>query len=159
MAARRGASIQGIDIFLRPRLQIPVLKYDGVHIPHPDQSFDAVIFLDVLHHTTDPMSLLREACRVSRKYIIMRPSAPSAERHCPLASSCTEGQLHAAHCPPRPIKRNSVPAVKPSRLWSKMSEYRGRSGRYPFPGDWIFERSLHFVARLEVGHGDRQRAN
>jgi len=43
IAARPDASIQGIDIFLRPRLQIPVSEYDGVHIPHPDQSFDAVI--------------------------------------------------------------------------------------------------------------------
>jgi hypothetical protein len=43
-------------------------------------------------------------------------------------------------------------------LGFKMSEYRGRLGLYPFPGNWVFERSLHFIARLEVGHGD-QRAN
>jgi 2-polyprenyl-3-methyl-5-hydroxy-6-metoxy-1,4-benzoquinol methylase len=72
MAARPEASIQGIDIFLRPQLRIRVLEYDGIRIPHSDQSFDVVLLLDVLHHTTDPMSLLREARRVSQKFIIIK---------------------------------------------------------------------------------------
>jgi SAM-dependent methyltransferase len=150
----------GIDIFLRPRLQIPVLKYDGVHIPHPDQSFDAVIFLDVLHHTTDPMSLLTEASRVSRKYMIIKDhsrdgfTAGTLLRFMDWVGNAPHGSVLPYNYWSSGQWRSAFGA-----LGLKMSEYRGRLGLYPFPGNWIFERSLHFVARLEVGHGDRQRAN
>ena len=160
IAVRPETSIHGIDIFLRPRLRIPVLKYDGVRIPHPDQSFDVVFFLDVLHHTTDPMSLLKEARRVSRKYIIIKDHNRDGFAAGPLLRFM-DWMANAPHG-----------VVLPYNYWSsgqwrsafgvlglKMSEYRGQLGLYPFPGNWVFERSLHFIARLEVGHGDRQRAN
>jgi SAM-dependent methyltransferase len=159
MAARPDSSIQGIDIFLRPPLRMPVLKYDGVRIPHSDQSFDVVLLLDVLHHTTDPMPLLREARRVSRKYIIIKDHNRDGFAARPLLRFM-DWVANAPHG-----------VVLPYNYWSseqwraafgvlglKMSEYRSQLGLYPFPGNWVFERSLHFIARLEVGHGDRQRA-
>jgi SAM-dependent methyltransferase len=160
MAARPESSIQGIDIFLRPQLRMPVLKYDGVRIPHSDQSFDVVLLLDVMHHTIDPMQLLTEARRVSRKYIIIKDH----NRDGFAAGSLLRFMDWVANAP------HGV--VLPYNYWSsgqwrsafgvlglKMSEYRGQLGLYPFPGNWVFERSLHFIAKLEVGHGDRQRVN
>jgi SAM-dependent methyltransferase len=160
IAARPDASIHGIDIFLRPRLRIPVLKYDGVRIPHPDQSFDVVFFLDVLHHTTDPMLLIKEARRVSRKYIIIKDHNRDGFAAGPLLRFM-DWMANAPHG-----------VVLPYNYWSKkqwqsalgvlglkMSEYRGQLGLYPFPGNWVFERSLHFITRLEVGHGNRQLAS
>jgi 2-polyprenyl-3-methyl-5-hydroxy-6-metoxy-1,4-benzoquinol methylase len=35
-------------------------------------SFDVVMFVDVLHHTKDPMVLLREARRVARRAIVVK---------------------------------------------------------------------------------------
>jgi SAM-dependent methyltransferase len=160
MAARPGSSIQGIEIFLRPKLRMPVLKYDGVRIPHSDQSFDVVLLLDVMHHTIDPMQLLTEARRVSRKYIIIKDH----NRDGFAAGSLLRFMDWVANAP------HGV--VLPYNYWSsgqwrsafgvlglKMSEYRGQLGLYPFPGNWVFERSLHFIATLEVGHDDRQWAN
>ena len=64
--------IEGIDVLLRPETFIPVRLFDGAVIPHPDRSFDAVIFVDVLHHTPDPAVLLREAARVARRCVIVK---------------------------------------------------------------------------------------
>jgi ubiquinone/menaquinone biosynthesis C-methylase UbiE len=65
-------NIIGIDIqsFRPPKIQRKV--YDGRNIPYPDNSFDAVIVLDVLHHTQDILLLLKEIRRVSRKYVIIK---------------------------------------------------------------------------------------
>jgi ubiquinone/menaquinone biosynthesis C-methylase UbiE len=63
---RPDVKIQGIDILIRPQTHIPVTKFDGVKIPHPDESFEVVMFVDVLHHTDDPSMLLGEATRVAR---------------------------------------------------------------------------------------------
>lgn len=46
--------------------------YDGANLPAPSQSFDVVMFNSVLHHAANNTpSLLREAQRVSRKWIIV----------------------------------------------------------------------------------------
>jgi hypothetical protein len=31
-----------------------------------------------------------------------------------------------------------------------VAEYRGHLGLYPAPASWVFERSLHFILRLDV---------
>jgi len=43
---------------------------DGTNVPYPDASFDAVLFVDVLHHTADPHLLLKEATRVGKMILI-----------------------------------------------------------------------------------------
>jgi ubiquinone/menaquinone biosynthesis C-methylase UbiE len=65
-------SIKGIDILVRPKTRIPVERYDGKYYPYLNNTFDSVIFVDVLHHTQDPYLLLKEAKRVSRRFIIIK---------------------------------------------------------------------------------------
>ena len=48
-------TIAGIDVLIRDHTHIPVVKFDGTTIPFPDRSFDTVVFVDVLHHTNDPV--------------------------------------------------------------------------------------------------------
>ena len=57
--------ITGIDVLVRDHTHIPVVKFNGTTIPFPDRSFDTLVFVDVLHHTDDPVLLLREATRVA----------------------------------------------------------------------------------------------
>ena len=66
LRSRPDLSINGIDILVRPQTHIPVVPFDGTTIPYPDGAFDVVMFVDVLHHTEDPMVLLGEAKRVAR---------------------------------------------------------------------------------------------
>jgi ubiquinone/menaquinone biosynthesis C-methylase UbiE len=57
----------GLDINPAPSSDIPILVYDGNIIPYPDQHFDYVMLITVLHHTDDYAPVLREAFRVSKK--------------------------------------------------------------------------------------------
>jgi SAM-dependent methyltransferase len=64
--------IRGIDVRVRKTAAIPVGTVDGRSIPYGDGSFDVVMFIDVLHHTADPMILLGEAARVARQVILIK---------------------------------------------------------------------------------------
>src|SRR3954471_11775238 len=72
MEDRPELEIIGIDVLLRPTTHIPVTEFDGTHVPFADGSVDVAMFVDVLHHTTDPMILLREAARVARRAIVIK---------------------------------------------------------------------------------------
>ncbi|MGI9442647.1 MAG: class I SAM-dependent methyltransferase, partial [Rubripirellula sp.] len=54
---------KGIDTLVRENTGIPVEEFDGRTIPSANDTSDYVLFSDVLHHTEDPMILLREAAR------------------------------------------------------------------------------------------------
>ena len=45
--------------------------YDGYKMPFKDNQFDTSLILFVLHHTPDPVKVLAEAKRVSKKIIIL----------------------------------------------------------------------------------------
>ena len=64
--------IEGIDVLVRSDTFIEVKEYDGKKIPFADGSFDAVMFVDVLHHTDDPLAVLREARRIASKALIIK---------------------------------------------------------------------------------------
>ena len=64
--------IEGIEVLPRGTPEISVSDYDGKHIPFSDKSFDAVMFVDVLHHAAAPAQLLREAARVAAKCVVIK---------------------------------------------------------------------------------------
>src|SRR6185437_13854294 len=66
IASRVGADrVAGVDIKVRPSVAVEVVAYDGLHLPFPDDAFEAVVISDVLHHCTDPGAVLRDALRVA----------------------------------------------------------------------------------------------
>ena len=71
-ALRPDCSFRGLDVLARSDTAIPVDLFDGQRIPAPDRSVDAVMFVDVLHHTDDPNVLLREARRVARECVVIK---------------------------------------------------------------------------------------
>jgi SAM-dependent methyltransferase len=147
---RPDVRIDGIDILVRPQTHIPVTAFDGQAIPHGDGQFDAVMFVDVLHHTNDPMILLREAARVARQAVLIK-------------DHCLDGWLAGPTLQLMDWVGNARHGVVlpyhywPARRWQEAFATLGLKavareqtlGLYPPPASWIFERSLHFVARLE----------
>ncbi len=69
---RPKVEISGTDIYIRPQTFIPVVKYDGYKLPFDDASFDAVITVDVLHHCNDPIAVLKECARITRKWVVLK---------------------------------------------------------------------------------------
>ncbi len=64
MDLRNDVSIIGVDTLLRPETYIPVLQYNGKDLPFDDNSFSAVLLVDVLHHALNPIQVLNECARV-----------------------------------------------------------------------------------------------
>jgi len=60
----------GIDIIDKRVCQFPFKIYDGKNIPFSEDYFDVVVVAFVLHHTEDPISILKEAKRVGKRIII-----------------------------------------------------------------------------------------
>lgn len=73
IAAKVGASrVAGVDVKVQPGVPIEVAEYDGLHLPFPDKTFEAVVISDVLHHCQDPAAVLREALRVAERVVAVK---------------------------------------------------------------------------------------
>jgi len=150
MEKRGDLTVKGIDVMVRPQTHIPVEKFDGRKIPYADASFDAVMFVDVLHHTDDPFVLLQEARRVSRQAVVIKDH---------IRQGFLAGQTlrfmdwvgNARHGVVLPYNYWTLQQWTDafSKLGWRLVENRTRLGLYPPPASWVFERSLHFIARLE----------
>jgi len=66
------AHVEGAESVRRGGELIPVTAFDGIRMPWPDSTFDAVILADVLHHDHEPERLLRESVRVSKNLVIVK---------------------------------------------------------------------------------------
>ena len=147
---RPDVTIEGIDVLVRPNSRMSVKSFDGSIIPHPDTSFDAAMFIDVLHHTGDPFSLLKEGARVAKTIVIK--------------DHLREGFLSAATLRFMDWFGNARHGVAlPYNYWSRSqwkaafaalnlfpSQVETLLGLYPSPASWLFERKLHFVAKLDL---------
>jgi len=150
LQTRPDLTITGIDVLLRDETQIPVTLYDGEKIPFADKSFDAVIFIDVLHHTDNPDLLLREAKRVSKQAIILKDHTRDGLLAGPTLRFM-DWIGNAAHGVNLPYNYLSERQWRSSceSLELRVTHWSGHVGLYPWPASILFDRGLHFIARLE----------
>ncbi len=67
-----GYAITPLDIKNKSYFEdVQPILYDGKIMPFQDDSFDVSLLLTVLHHTKDPVAILTEAKRVSKRIIVM----------------------------------------------------------------------------------------
>jgi SAM-dependent methyltransferase len=149
MALRPDITIEGIDVLVRPGTEIPVTEFDGDNIPWADGHFDIALFVDVLHHTEAPARLLAEAKRVSKGGIVIKDHF----REGVLADATLrfmDWVGNAQHGVVLPYNYLSDPEWRSiwSRLGLKVERLTDKVGLYPAPFSWLFDRRLHFVARL-----------
>ncbi len=148
---RPDIEIRGIDVLARSQTHIPVNKFDGQVMPCRDSSYDAVMFVDVLHHTEDPLVLLREAVRVARQTILIKDHT--------LNGLFAESTLRFMD----QVGNKRYGVTLPYNYWSqqkwldainnlglKIRSWKKDLKLYPPLADRIFGRSLHFVAKLDL---------
>ena len=151
MKRRGDVSISGLDVLVRDKTHIPVTAFDGNLIPFDAESFDAVIFVDVLHHTSNPANLVKEAKRVSRDVIVIKDHTKKG-----LLANLTlrfmdwAGNAHHG-------------VVLPYNYWTELQwqqtftelnltvhRWDTQLDLYSWPMNLFFDRSLHFIAKLSL---------
>lgn len=150
MDIRKDAQIEGIDVLVRPHTFIEVKKFDGSKIPYSDNSFDCVMFVDVLHHTTEPASLLKEAARVSKKWLIIKDHIKK-NRMDEKILKFMDWVGNARHGVALPYNYMTEEEWQDlfDRIETSVKRFCPSVKLYPFPASLIFNRNLHFIALLE----------
>jgi SAM-dependent methyltransferase len=153
MIARQRPDLRlvGMDVAVRSGAEIHVEPFDGVTVPAEDQTFDAVMLVDVLHHTEDPMVLLAEARRVTRDRIVLKDHTLEG-----VAAASTLRLMdwwgNARHGVSLPYNYWSWPMWEEAflELRCEIAILKRELALYPPPATWLCDRLLHFVAELRV---------
>jgi SAM-dependent methyltransferase len=151
MERRSDLEIVGIDVLVRPDTHIPVTGFDGRVIPHPDRSFDAVMFVDVLHHTDDPAVLLGQAARVAPTVVVKDHLADGLLAKPTLRVMDWVGNAHHGVVLPYNYWPEARWTATFASLGLTVEEWRTELGLYPAPLAWAFDRHLHVACRLAAG--------
>ena len=148
-ATKPGLRFSGIDVVKRRSCAIPMSLYDGWDFPFADRSYDYVLFVDVLHHTSDPLMLLAEAKRVARKGIVIKDhlcDTTWARRILAFMDWVGNRQYGVA------LPSNFWSSQQWTEAWRKLGTepdaWITGVGLYPRPFRPLFEHGLHFLARL-----------
>jgi ubiquinone/menaquinone biosynthesis C-methylase UbiE len=148
---RPDISTEGIDILVRDKTYIPVRPFDGKNLPYLDNSFDVVRFIDVLHHTNDPRVLLKEAHRVTKRYILIKDhNADGFLAKYTLKFMDYIGNAH--HGVILPFNYWNDNQWRQTFLDLSLVETKrfNTLNLYAHPFNLIFDRKLHFITLLEI---------
>jgi SAM-dependent methyltransferase len=151
MENRPDVSISGVDVLIRPKPHILVKQFDGHSLPFEDMSFDAVLFVDVLHHTEDPAILLKEAARVARQAVVIKDHLENGLwdrlilRFMDWVGNAHHGVVLPYNYWPEWHWRKAFATVG-----LQVDTMTTHLGLYIFPFSLLFDRRLHFVARLNI---------
>jgi SAM-dependent methyltransferase len=149
LARRPDLAIEGYDVLARPESVIPVIRFDGTHLPVPDRAADAVLLVDVLHHAEDPVTLLRECARAAPVVLVKDHFADSKLDEQILRFMDWVGNAPHGVVLPYHYFSTASWAEALSAAGLRETERSEVPGLYPFPFSLVFGGRLHFVARLQ----------
>jgi SAM-dependent methyltransferase len=149
---RMDLSFRGIDVLVRAENLIPVQHFDGETIPAEAASVDVVMFIDVLHHSNDPISLLREATRVTRRSVIIKDHMINGVLAEPTLKFMDRiGNARYGVALPGNYWHQSQWIEVFEKLALTPVDWQEKLALYPKALDLLFGRSLHFLAKLDIG--------
>ena len=156
LESRDDTLIKGVDVLARSQSYFPVDLFDGQTIPASDGSFDVVMFVDVLHHTEDPMILLREAARVARRHIIHKDHLLDRSLAKPtLRFMDSIGNARYGVATPYNYWYERRWRQDVEEIGLTVASWTSDLHLYPKAFDLFFGGSLHFTARLDVSYPKR----
>jgi len=144
-------SIEGIDVLVRDTTYIPVKAFDGKKILYENDSFDSAIIIDVLHHSDDPLTLLKEVKRVVQKSIFIKDHLlEGLWAGTTLKFMDYVGNDHfGVRLPYNYMKKTEWLALF-EELKLSVSSWNERLNLYSRPWHFLFDRGFHFIADLSV---------
>lgn len=147
---RPDISIEGLEFQVREDCAIPCQAFDGEHLPHANGSVDYACFIDVLHHTQDPLPLLREAIRVARKGLLIKDHLKQGFLASPTLRFMDGVGNRRYHVN---LPHNYFAPSQWQHIWADLGvspvEWKESLDIYPWWANWVFGRKLHYFARLE----------
>jgi SAM-dependent methyltransferase len=148
---RPDLKISGVDVLVREKTRVPVTHFDGRTLPFSNNAFDVVTFVDVLHHCDHPAELLAEARRVARDGIIIKDhSLQGLGAMRTLRFMDGVGNRRYGVALPYNYLRPNEWTQKFDELQLTVEQNVDSLGLYPWPFSMLFDRRLHFLARLAV---------
>jgi hypothetical protein len=128
-----------------------VRSFDGATIPFGEDSLNASLLIDVLHHTQNPGQLLKEAMRVTKDYILIKDPVKTG--------ILSERILKFMDRMGNQVKGIPLPYNYLTRQdWNELFEdinlqkefYAGNLHLYSWVLRSFFDRNLHFFVKLKV---------
>lgn len=152
MDLRPDVTITGLEVLERATCAIPLELFDGAAIPREDDVVDAVLMVNVLHHTDDPEVLLGEAARVARRAVVLKDHLLEGFLAGPQLRVMDWGS-NAPHGIRLPYNYWTLEQWTAAfrRLGLDVVEWREDLDQYAWPLSLLLGRKLHFMARLEPG--------
>ncbi|MGE0405782.1 MAG: class I SAM-dependent methyltransferase [Candidatus Korobacteraceae bacterium] len=151
MARRPDITIEGVDVLVREVTHIPVRQFDGKQLPFPDKSFDCAIFVDVLHHANEQVSLMGEAARVARQCVIIKDhKVEGVAAFSRLRFMDVVGNARYGVALPYDYWEWSKWSQSFNKLQLSLQKIHTDLQLYPWPFDRVFGAGLHFVAKLDT---------
>ena len=146
---RPDLKLLGVEVRVRERTAIPVELFDGERLPFDDASVDAAMLIDVLHHADHPTKLLSEAVRVAPGAVVIKDHLVEG-----LFAEATLRFMDG-------IGNRRWGVALPHKYWTRaqwelafeslnlaVDQWNQVLRLYPWPATLIFDRSLHFAARV-----------
>lgn len=146
---RKDIKIDGVDVLIREGTAIMVTKYDGNTLPFEDNSYDVVMFIDVLHHTENIDGLLAEAKRVSRKFVVLKDHILTgffAKQRLIFMDRVGNRRFGVGLPYSYYTKQEWLSAFE--KLGLSVDVWNPKLHLYPKPFSFVFDANLHFIARL-----------
>ncbi|MGB8646828.1 MAG: class I SAM-dependent methyltransferase [Anaerolineae bacterium] len=150
-ALREAASVEMhlVDVVDYNETALPLRVYDGARLPFADRTFDYSLLIFVLHHTPDPLVVLREALRVSRGGVLI------VENHVPgwarqQITRLIDSIPHWQHGVPICYRAQTMTAWE--QTFQQLPTRVQRLGRFNMGAFWD-----NFVVRVEGAEGETGR--
>lgn len=156
---RPDVRLEGVDTLVRAGAKVRVTGFDGDVLPFEAASFEVVLLVDTLHHARDPLGLLRESARVARESLVIKDHTCDGLWAAPTLR-LMDRIGNARHGVALPFQ------YWPTRRWMeafqqvglRVASWTPHLHLYPWPASLWFDRSLHFLAQLDVSGAGRPRA-
>jgi len=146
-----GVEIAGAEFARRHDCAIPCTEFDGKNLPFPDKSFDGCMFVDVLHHTLDPLALVKDAVRVSQKFVLIKDHLQEnvLDRWTLRFMDWVGNRPHGVVLPYAYLSKKQWQTLFCGAGLTE-SKCERTIPLYPFPFSLVFGRNLHFICLLSI---------